>query len=51
MIITKEQQEALLNRYIKQGNKPDACLGFLDGIIATLDLLKKIEKNDNNRSI
>ena len=32
MIITKEQQEAWLSKYIKEGHTLDECVGFIDGI-------------------
>ena len=43
MIVTQEQQVALVNSYMKTHNNYDQCIGFIDGVNATLDLLKKIE--------
>lgn len=40
MIITKEQQEALINNYIKKGYNQDACIGFIDGVEKTMELVK-----------
>jgi hypothetical protein len=44
MIVTKEQQEALLDKYIKEKHSQDECIGFIDGINAALELVAKIEK-------
>jgi hypothetical protein len=45
MLITKEQQEALICKYIKEKHNQDECIGFIDGIEAILELLIKIEKS------
>jgi hypothetical protein len=45
MLITKEQQEALIRKYIKEKHNQDECIGFIDGIEAILELLIKIEKS------
>ena len=45
MIITKEQQERILNKYIEEKNNTDKCMGFIDGINATIDLINRIDKN------
>jgi hypothetical protein len=45
MLITKEQQEALIYKYIKEKHNQDECIGFIDGIEAILELLIKIEKS------
>jgi len=55
MLITKEQQEALVNQYIKEKHTTDECIGFIDGINKMLELLDKIAKNNfklikNNKS-
>lgn len=47
MLITKEQQEALLNKYIKEKHNQDECIGFIDGINATIELITKINKRQN----
>lgn len=44
MLITKEQQEALLDKYIKEGHNQDECIGFIDGLNAILELISKIEQ-------
>ncbi len=44
MLVTKEQQEALVDKYIREKHNQDECIGFIDGINATLELLSKIEK-------
>jgi ubiquinone biosynthesis protein len=53
MIITKEQQEAWVNAYIKEKHTQDECIGFIDGIkinkidelVAAGYDLKKIAEN------
>ena len=42
MLVTKAQQEAILNKYIKEKHSTDECIGFVDGINATLDLVNKL---------
>jgi hypothetical protein len=46
MLITKEQQEALVEQYMKNHNA-DECNGFIDGMVAMLDLIIKLENNKN----
>ena len=52
MLITKEQQEAILDKYIKEKHTQDECIGFIDGINAALKLLSKISqpKPENNEA-
>ena len=42
MIVTKEQQEAMLEKYIKMEHNTDECSGFIDGINATIELIDKL---------
>lgn len=42
MILTKRQQEKILDKYVKEKNNTDKCIGFIDGIIATIDLINKL---------
>ncbi len=42
MIITKEQQEAIVSKYIKEKHNTDECIGFIDGINATIKLINKL---------
>ena len=42
MIVTREQQEAILNKYIKEKHNTDECSGFIDGINAALELVNKL---------
>jgi hypothetical protein len=44
MLITKEQQDALLDKYIKEKHNQDECTGFIDGLNAMLELISKIEQ-------
>ena len=44
MIITREQQEAIVNKYAKDHNT-DELLGFVDGIVATIELVDRILKS------
>lgn len=45
MLITKEQQEALVQNYIKENHTTDECIGFVDGINKTLELIEKINQS------
>lgn len=40
MIITKEQQEAWIDAYVKQGHTQDECIGFIDGIEKAMSIVK-----------
>ena len=44
MLITKEQQEALVDNYIKAKHSQDEVIGFIDGLEALMDLIEKIDK-------
>ena len=44
MLITKEQQEALIEVYA-QNHSGKEILGFYDGMIAILELIEKLDKN------
>ena len=44
MLITKEQQGALVDEYIKEKHNQDQCIGFTDGLNAMLELISKIEQ-------
>ena len=46
MLITKEQQEALVSNYIKDKHSTDEVCAFIDGIAAMMDLLIKIDFNN-----
>lgn len=43
MLITKEQQEALVNNYIKAGHSQDECIGFIDGLNKMLEQVSSLE--------
>ena len=45
MIITLEEQEAIVNNYRKKGHNFDECEGFMDGMNAMFDLIDKKTKN------
>lgn len=45
MLITKEQQQALIDNYIKGKHNQDECSGFIDGVAAMMKLLSDIEGN------
>ena len=47
MIITKEQQERILEKYIKEKHSTDECIGFVDGINACLNLINQIKMREN----
>ena len=42
MIVTKEHQEALVGNYVKERHNADECIGFIDGLNASLDLVKNL---------
>jgi len=44
MIITKEQQHAWVSNYVKEKHTQDECIGFIDGIQKTLDVVNKMSK-------
>lgn len=48
MLVTQEQQQEMLTAYIKERHTTDECIGFIDGINATLELIDKLLKNENN---
>ena len=45
MIITKEQQESLIQNYIKEKHSTDECIGFIDGVEKTMNLISKLTIN------
>jgi len=47
MLITKEQQERIVSKYIKEKHTTDECVGFIDGINATIDLMNRIKMQQN----
>ena len=47
MIITKEQQEKILVQYVEDKHNTDECIGFIDGINATIELINKLTINKN----
>lgn len=44
MLITKEQQEALVDNYAKTHNSREV-IGFIDGLKAMLNLIERLDKN------
>lgn len=42
MIVTREHQEALVSKYINDGHSSDECIGFIDGLVAALDLVENL---------
>lgn len=46
MLITKEQQEAWMTNYIKEGHSQDECIGFIDGMNKAISFIA--EKMPNN---
>ena len=43
MIITKEAQERIVEKYVKEKHNTGECIGFIDGINATIKLINKIK--------
>jgi len=52
MIITKEQQEALVENYRRKGRNEFECMGFAEGLNEMLNIIdKKLkEKQDENKN-
>lgn len=46
MLITKEQQEALVDKYVSENHNADQCIGFIYGINAILELISKIDNHN-----
>ena len=44
MLITKEQQEAMIEIYAKTHNTRE-IIGFIDGLQAMLNLIERLDKN------
>jgi len=42
MIVTKEQQEKILQKYMKENHTTDECSGFIDGMNAAIELIDKL---------
>ena len=42
MIVTKEHQEALVEKYVKEKHNQDECIGFIDGLNTALELVKNL---------
>ena len=51
MLVTKEQQEAWLDSYIKEGHNFDECVGFIDGIEKALNYVQeKMKPQDSSNA-
>ena len=50
MIVTKEQQERLVDKYVKEKHTTDECIGFIDGLNAGLELVKNLAIHDVRKS-
>ena len=50
MIITKEQQDMLVNNYAKTSTS-DMTIGFIHGLNAMLELIAKLEEAKKNNLI
>lgn len=51
MLITKEQQEAWVNNYIKEKHTQDECIGFIDGIEKVLSFVQEKMKNTEKQKL
>ena len=49
-MITKEQQEAMVNNYAKNHNSYET-VGFIDGLNAMLELIAKLDQAKKNNLI
>jgi len=45
MLVTKEQQERIIEKYAREHNAYE-YMGFVDGLNATLELIERISKNE-----
>ena len=45
MLVTIEQQQALIDNYIKANHTQDEVIGFIDGLEALMDLIERLDKN------
>ena len=45
MLITKEQQEAMIDGYIRSGRSQDEVIGFIDGMDKMLDLIVRLDRD------
>lgn len=43
-LITREQQQALIDNYYKRGANNSELMGFIDGVEAVMDLISKLSK-------
>jgi len=46
MIITREQQEVIMDEYIKEKPSVDALAGFIEGMNAAFKLMDKLMKQN-----
>jgi len=46
MIITKEQQEVIIDKYIKENPSTDSLVGFMEGMNAAMELMDKLMKQN-----
>lgn len=49
MLITKEQQGALIDKYIREKHSQDECIGFIDGLNAMLGLVVRLSKKETRK--
>jgi hypothetical protein len=47
MLITREQQQALIDNYVKQKHNTDECIGFIDGIESICKLIDTLHVKSN----
>ena len=48
MLITKEQQERMVEKYVKEKHNTDECTGFIDGINAAIELISQLATKKTN---
>ena len=51
MLITKEEQEALLQKYINEKHNDDEANGFIDGMKAMLQLIYNKSFTSNQKKV
>ena len=52
MIIRRETQQAMINKYMANGNHThDEVSGFVDGMVAAFEVVDKILKQEKNEKL
>ena len=49
MLITKEQQEDIIDKYIQANHSVDECTGFIDGMKAMFELIMNNDEDNGTK--